>query len=242
MVWKHCENALLRFGVRALEFIETYRISEPELLVSKSTGLLIVKKPSGKYLSWNELYRVLEKINELIEGSSELLREIAKNAGLKEFRIIQPDLSSISFDSPFDIAINIDIDVVKILIVIFSWCYLDKVRKGRYRETAGGIKNNNKLENNKQLLDSELRRNAINPKKESEEPDIPQEVSDSLQEELKDIYKIKQLPSGLLDPGTYENGILKNQVFPAAVELIAGDDPEIEVTVTKSPSDEMDEK
>lgn len=243
MVWKHCENGLLRFGVRSLEFIETYRISEPGILVSKPTGLLIVKKLSGKYLSWDELYRVLEKINELIEGSSELLREIAKNAGLKEFNIIQSDLSSISFDSPFDIAINIDIDVVKILIVIFSWCYLDKVRKERYRKTAGGINNNNnKLDNNNQLLDSELRRNAINPKKESEEPDVPQEVSDSLQEELKDIYKIKQLPPGLLAPGSFESGILKNQVFPAAVELIAGDDPEIEVKVTKSHSDEKDEK
>lgn len=242
IVWKHKENNLLRFGVRALEFIETYKISDIEIIVKKSPGILTVKKTSEKYLSWKELYRILEKINELVEGSSELLIEIAKSAGLKEFKIIQPTLSSITFDSPFKIDIKIDFDVAKILNVIFSWCYLGKVRKERYKVLTGGIRNDINFENNKQLLEFELRRNAINPKKESEEPDVPSDISEPLKEELKDIYKIKQLPSDLFAPGSYENGILKNQVVSQAEELIAGDDPEIEVTVTKIPSDEPNEK
>ncbi len=193
MVWKHHENDLLRFGVRALKFIETYKIIQEDIFVSKSTELLIVKKPSGKYLSWKQIYRILDKINELIHGSSELLIEIAKIAGLKEYRIIQPSISSISFDSPFDIKINIDFDVAKVLNVIFSWCFLGKARKERYEEITPIIKNGIKLENNKELLEIELRRNAINPKKETEEPDVPQDVSDSLREELKDIYRISSV-------------------------------------------------
>jgi hypothetical protein len=238
MVWKHYENGLLRIGVRALQFIQTYKISKAEILISRPTGLLTVKKISGTFLSWKELYRILEKINELIGGSSELLNEVAKIIEIKEFKIIQPDVSSISFDSPFDIKINIDVNVAKILNVIFKWCFLGKARKERYKETTKAIKEENK----KELLEFEQRRNAINPKKESDEPDIPQDVSDSLRKELEGVYKIKQLPSDLLAPGSYENGILRNQVFPPAEELIAGDDPEIEVAVKKRSTDNLEKK
>ena len=188
MVWKHHENELLRFGVRALQFIEKYKIPKTEILFSKPTGLLIVNKISGKYLSWNEFYRILDKINELIEGSSELLTEIAKIAGLKEFRVMQSDVSSIKFDSPFDIKLNVDVDVAKILDVIFSWCYLGKARKERYKETTKGIKDRIKLGNKKELLDFELRRNAINPKKESDEPEVPKDLSELASRRTKEIY------------------------------------------------------
>jgi len=110
--------------------------------------------------------------------------------------------------------------------------------KDRYRKEPKRTKKKNKIEEKRQL-ELEYRRNALKPKKETEESaPIPRRLSASLRKQLKDALDLKKLPRNLLGTGSPERGIIKNQLIPAAVELVAGDDPEIEVEVKENSSDE----
>ena len=79
LVWKkRDDNNLMRFGVRALEFIENYRISEEKLILARPRSLIIVRKTSETGIAWRELQRIIEKIAELIEAAMMLLYSIAE--------------------------------------------------------------------------------------------------------------------------------------------------------------------
>jgi hypothetical protein len=80
-------------------------------------------------------------------------------------------------------------------------------------------------------------RHALKSRPGRTKPSIPKEISFPLEEQIKDSLNIKELPSPLFDSGSPESGILNEQLIPAAIELVAGDDPDIEVEVKEGSSE-----
>ena len=89
----------MRFGVRALEFIANYQILEEKIISTRPTGLLVVKRISKKHIDWRELYRLITKINQLIDATMDLIYSIGKLSN-KTVDLSTPAISYIKFESP----------------------------------------------------------------------------------------------------------------------------------------------
>jgi hypothetical protein len=247
LVWKkRSENNLMRFGIRALEFIENYRISVEEIIVERPKSLLQVRKISEYGISWRELQRIIAKTDEMIEAATVLLYSIAEVAKI-ELKLEPPILSSIKFSSPGFVKINIDLDVGNLTKVVLEkiqfWGIDKKRRMEEIRklsiENDGTELHNDTITIKNISLQIENLRNAVKFRRELIESGIPQEIANSVFREAMRCLGIKQLPSHISKPGSLEYGIIIDRLIPAVTELVAGDDPEIEVKVKKIPSDKQ---
>jgi len=87
-----------------------------------------------------------------------------------------------------------------------------------------------KLENT--LREIEIIRSAIKVGREAIELGISREVADSLVGSVMRTLNFEQVHFPLFEPGSLERGILTDRLLPAVAELVAGDDPDIEVDMT----------
>jgi len=228
IVWKRRYENHFRFGVRALEFISNYLISKDKPIFFRPTGLLVVQRTTEDNIDWRELYRIMTKINQLIDATSDLLDSIANIANSK-VKFAPPLISSIKFGSPGDVKVKVDLGVAEIIKIALDKAQLWRLEKDRLKSENRG----NELKNS--LLELEVLRNAVKFRNEAIESGVNQELANSLFGlVIMKALNIDRLPPNLFESGSLENGILTERLLPAALELVAGDAPNMNVTVQES--------
>jgi hypothetical protein len=227
IVWKRRYENHFRFGLRALDFIANYLISKEDI-IPRPTSLLIVQRNVGDNIDWEELYRMMTKINQLIEASSDLLDTVARISNRK-LKLEKPFISSIKFGSPGDIQVKVDLGAAEVMKIALDKAQLWKLEKERFKLENRGkdIKNS--------LLEIELIRNAVKLRKEVIESGISSDVANLLFGcVIKKALDIEELPDSLFESGSLETGILLDRLLPAALELVAGDAPNINVEIQEN--------
>lgn len=233
-IWKHSEGNRTRFGVRAFEFIAKYQIIKKEVAITRPTGIIIVKKFSKGDIFWGELYRILRKIDELMDASKSLLDSIAKIADI-DIKLATPVLLSIKFSSPGEIQVKADLGIAEVIKLALQKAQLWKLEKDRYKAENRGKEIDNSLR------EIEALRNAVRLRKEAIDSGIAENIADSLfYSTIMKALNVSQLPSPLFERNSLESGILTDRLLPAAAELKAGDDPDIEIEVKENSSDESE--
>lgn len=236
LVWHKLENNIVKVGVRAVEFVSSYKITEETLYSDKPSGLLIVKKTSEEGLTWRELYDLMGKVEKLLDASSELLKHVADMINRK-VTFSPPVISSIKFSSPGELNVIIDWKVFALLIALIKVLQYWSIEKDRLKEQNRTIKLNNDMHE----IQIEFARKAIKSKKAAK-LEIIKQLLDALPGWVKGVLNIDDLPSTLFKPGSLENQMFTEQLLPVAADLIGGDDPDIEVEVKENSSDEPEEK
>ena len=188
-------------------------------------GLLKLSRSVDGDIDWNEIFRVLDKTDELIVAVSALIYTLDELIQ-SNVKLASPVLSSIKFGSAGDASIKVDFGIAEFLRLIIEKIQFGKLEKQRYRIE------NRKLELEAANLEIETIRNAINFKKELQDSILSEKVIAELPETIKRVFNIIQLPAGLLDEGSLELAILNERVIPAATELVAGDDTDFDVEVS----------
>lgn len=225
LVWRKHKDTSTRIGIRAIEFVAKYQFLDEEVDIQRLRGLLKITRTVDGDLDWNEIYRVFDKTDELINALSAFmytLDELIKS----DVRLARPVLSSIKFGSVGDAQIKVDLGIAEILRLIIEKLQFGRLEKHRYRVE------NKKLELEVANLEIETIRNAVNLKKELHDPEMTEKIIAELPETVKRVFNIEQLPAGLLDEGSPERAILNERVIPAATELVAGDDTDFDLEVS----------
>jgi hypothetical protein len=228
LVWKKVDNKHIRFGVRAIEFIETYRITEDKIRPSRIMGKLIVRESSQIEISWQEIYNLMAKTEKLIDAASGLLKHIAKVINI-DVKISAPALSSIKFSSPGELIVIIDYKLIALLIILIRVIQHWRVEKERRKEEV----RSDRLDNDMKEIEIEFARKAIKSKKVFE-LDIIKQLLNEIPAWVKNVLNVTNLPSNLFEPESLEKGILKEQLLPVAVDMIAGDNPTMQVEVKEN--------
>lgn len=228
LVWRRPYENQMRFGVRALEFIANYQISEEEIISARPTSLLILQRISEDDIDWRELYRIMTKINQLIDATMDLIFSIGKISNTK-VKLVTPTISYIKFGSPGEVQVKIDLGVAETMKVALEKAQMWKLEKERFKK-----ENRSKdLENS--LLQIEVLRNAVKFRKEAIESGIPPHMANSLFGlTIMKALDIKELPDNLFELGSLESGILNDRLMPAALELEAGDAPNTKVEIQET--------
>ena len=228
LVWRNHdqkENGT-KLGVRAFEFIARYRLEEEVLDISRLIGVLEISREQEGILVWEDIYRVFEKTNQLLDAVNALIHSIDDVLDSK-VHIARPVLMSVNFGSPGELQTKVDFgfaEILKVLIEMFKYWSLDR---NRYKEE--NIKR--QLENAN--LSIEVARNVINFHKEAEEIGMADDAIAALLEPVKRVFGLKRLPKNLFNVGTPERGVLTERVIPVVAELVAGDDPDFKIEVYK---------
>jgi hypothetical protein len=236
LVWSKWDNNLIRFGVRAVEFVSGYGISEEKMPVDDLTGILTVRKTSEVGLSWKELYNLMGKIEKLLDASSELLKYVADITNRK-VKVSPPVISSIKFSSPGELNVIIDWKVFALLIPLIKIVQHWRIEKDRLKEEN----RNMKLDNDMREFQIEFARKTLKSRKAGDS-EITKQLLAALPSWVKTVLHIDDLPPALFKPQNLESRMAKEQLLPVAADLIGGDDPEIKVEAKESSSNEPEEK
>jgi hypothetical protein len=236
LIWKKDEENQIRFGVRAIEFITKYQIVKEKIIIDKFMGQLILRKNSKGDISWNEIYNLVAKMEKLIDASSCLLNRIGKTIN-RDVKISSSVLSSIKFSSPGELIVFVDWKMIGLIIVLIRIIQLWRLEKDRFKQEIRTIS----LDNDMRELQIEIARKAIRSRKKID-LDIIRQVLSEIATWIKRIFNIKDLPSNLFESESLEKGIIQEQLLPVLLDLIAGDDPQIEIEAKESSVDELEKK
>jgi hypothetical protein len=228
-----------KLGARSLEFIAKYRSTDlPE--ENRLNGMLVIARDIGGTISWGQLFRILEKTDEILNATDDLIYSLG-DALKKEIRIAKPVLYSIKFSSPGETQIKIDFGVADIIKIIFEKLQFLGLEKQRRKAEVRKLE----LENQKQELENknfslEILRNALNLKREIDDEAFLDGVINSLSKTLMKTLGVRNFPPGIFGEESPERGILRNRVIPPAAELIGGDDPDFTVKATTDETNDQD--
>jgi len=226
VVWITQHEGIIKFGVRAFEFIAKYQKFEDSSIDLRLTGIIRITYQKSGILKWEDVNRIVEKTNLLLDSVTELfytLNDILET----NLKIPRPILVFIKFGSPGGVEIKVDFgiaDVIKIVLEKFQFWGLEKKR---YREE------NRKLELENQNLEIELLRNVINLRKEMPGVDFIDAIVDNITDKIKKIFKVDKLPADFFGEESLEKSILQKRIIPSAIELAAGDDTDVEIISSK---------
>lgn len=224
LVWAQTDRNFLRFGLRAVEFIANFSVKIPEDASPRPTNLFTMRRRSETSMSWSELFRVLSKTDELFSATEAFIHAVAELAG-RRILLVSPTVTSIKFASPGDVQIKIDFGVAEIIKVVFEKLRFWGDQKRRSKAET------RKMEPENANLEIEVMRNALKLKKEAAETGLSAEVIGELITPALEVIGERKMPSKLLSPASLEAGIVRERLLPAAAELIAGDDPEFDVSI-----------
>jgi hypothetical protein len=217
LVWRKHAEENSRIGVRAIEFIARYRKKEEERLVFRLTGIFRISKSIDGKLEWEEFERVVGKTDQLLDATESLIYATAEHASV-DIELARPIVHTIRYGSPGETQIKIDFGVADIIRTV-----LEKVQfwgMEKRRQQLGNVN-----------LEIEAVRNAVNLRKELAEQGISDEVANEIMGPMIKVLGIQELPPGIFSREGLERGILDDRLLPAAVELVAGDNPDIEIDV-----------
>lgn len=216
LVWRRRIENQPRLGLRALQFVATYRRSPVREHISRPTAILRMTHTSDEQLTWHEFYRILGQLNKLVESAALLLDTLARSVGV-ELHLASSMLKSIALGSPGDIQIKVDFGVGEILNVLSDLRFWGQDKRKRDLENAN--------------LQIEVARNAVKLGTEARSAGVPPEVTRALLSSCMHTLGVARLPDDLFSTNSLESGIVREQLLPAAAELKAGDNPDIEIAV-----------
>ena len=224
VVWRNHLNGSTELGVRATEFISRFAASDSEVGEVRATGELIVDYSPPAEVHWRNLHRILDAVDELLIGSSDLLYSIDEVLGTN-LLLANPTVASMLVPGSDGIKLKIDIGCAEVLQVVFEKLEIWGLRKRRLEPRSGQIE--------MALINSriEVLRNVVNLRQESEAAGLVQAIVDGLVPALPRVFELAEFPQDLLAASSPERAILASRVLPAAIELLAGDDPSLEIRV-----------
>ncbi len=224
VVWRNHLNGSTELGVRATEFISRFAASDSEVGEVRATGELIVDYSPPAEVHWRNLHRILDAVDELLIGSSDLLYSIDEVLGTN-LLLANPTVASMLVPGSDGVKLKIDIGCAEVLQVVFEKLEIWGLRKRRLEPRSGQIE--------MALINSriEVLRNVVNLRQESEAAGLVQAIGDGLVPALPRVFELAEFPQDLLAASSPERAILASRVLPAAIELLAGDDPSLEIRV-----------
>lgn len=225
LVWRKHQVDSTRMGIRAIEFIAKYQVSDERIDIQRLKGLLQITREMEGRLEWDDFYRVFDKTDELLDAVSDLIYSIDEFLN-SDIRLARSVLSSMKFGSSGDAQIKIDLGIAEILKLVVEKLQFWGVEKRKYKAET------RKIELEVANLEIETIRNAIHLKHDYPELGVTEAVISELPETVKRVFNVTQLPPGLFDNGSPERSILSERVIPATTELVAGDDPDFDIEVT----------
>ncbi len=224
LVWRKHQDTITRMGLRAIEFVAKYRLVEEDILEFRLKGLLRVSKTPDGELEWREFYRVFAKVDELLDATGSLIYAVADYAST-EITLAKPIIHSIRYGSPGETQIKIDFGVADIIRTVIEKIQFWGLEKKKFRQE------DRKRELENANLEIEVVRNAVNLRREILEQGLSEEVASEMMAPMRRVLGIKELPADSFSPESLERGILNDRLLPAATELVAGDDPDIDIEV-----------
>jgi len=222
VVWRNHLNGSTEVGVRATEFISRFAIEEEVQDPGRLTGILrVLYSPAGE-IKWLNLHRISDAINELLIGASDLLYSMDEVIGTN-LVIANPMIASLAFPEPGEIELKIDVACAEVLGVVFEKLEMWGLRKRTVEQKAGQLEMS--------LINSriEVLRNVVNLRQESEAAGLVDAIVDGLEIPLIRLFNLSDMPPNLLEGASPERAILASRVLPAAIELLAGDDPDLDI-------------
>ena len=127
IVWKRFEEGMTRIGVRAMEFVAKYRSQEEEQIIYRPSKVLRVRHEMGDALSWDILYGIFTKIDELIKSAEDLIYSLEEIYEV-EVHLRPSVLKSIKFSSPGETSVKVDFGIAEILRLI-----IEKTNSGDFK-------------------------------------------------------------------------------------------------------------
>jgi len=239
VVWRKHHEEATRLGVRSLEFIGKYKISDTKIELTRLKGTLIITRQEGGDLRWDNLFRILSKSDEFINSLTDLIYSVDEHVGA-DVRLASPILGLIRFGSPGEVQVKVDFGIAELARMVIEklqfWGlekkkYLAEIRKLDLENERSGLENK-KLALETDQLTIDLLRNVINYRKELQEFGLTESIVDEVRNYLTGLFGLNQLPKGIFDTDSLEFAILKERVLPAAAELIGGDDSAFGVNVS----------
>ena len=232
IVWRQHNKESTRLGIRSMEFVAKYRIQPDEVEKLRAARILRVQRKLSGDLEWENIYGILERINELIHSASDLLYTLEDVYGV-EVHIRRPLLKSIEFASPGDVQVKIDFGVAEIIRVVLEKMQFWGLQKRKLRaEVESQELNNEATALANANLKMEILRNAVKTVKEAQDDGLKNAIIGELKKLLPSLLVSQNLLKDAFSPGSPEIGILSERILPASADLVAGDDADFEADVT----------
>ncbi len=238
-VWRKHQEDSTRVGVRALEFVGKYRISDTKYDATRLSGKFFISRSTEEDIVWENLIRILSKSDEFLNAIADLLYSVRNLIG-SDVRLASPVVESINFGSPGEAQIKVDFGIAELAKLVIEklqfWSldkrkYLAEVKKLEIENERAALDNKKlALENSNLTID--FLRNAINLTKDIQDQTLVQSLIGGVKGILRDIFKVRQLPLEAFETNSPELAILTKRVIPAGAELVGGDDPDFDITVT----------
>jgi len=228
VVWKQHdqEGNSTSLGVRAFEFIANYQLTEDNVSVSRLTGVIQISREEDGVLEWENMYRVFDNTNQLLDAVSDLIYSLSEVLDSK-VSVARPVLTSIKFGSPGELQAKVDFGVAEIVRVLIEKVQYWSLDRKRF------IEENRKRELENANYSIEVIRNAINLRKEALDVGMTDDAVTAILRPIKGVFNINEIPRDLFGEGTLERGVLTERVIPVVAELVAGDDPDFKISVHK---------
>jgi hypothetical protein len=225
-IWRQHGQDSTRIGVRALSFIDTFRLTQDEIRKKRLTGTLRISRDNEGSIEWVSLFAILSKTDELLRAIGDLLFTL-EDVLQSEITVSQPVLKSIEFSSPGSFELKLDAGVSDILKTILEFVKEIRLWGLQKRKFAAEVE---EKELNNANLKIEFIRNVINLGKEIYETHISPEMVAALRKLIPALFD-RKAANELFGPGSPEMGILSKRILPATADLIAGDDPEYKLEI-----------
>jgi hypothetical protein len=237
IVWrKHKQNST-RLGVRAMEFLAKFRVREVQKEIRKTKSLRL-KRSETIDLDWDNIYGVLEKVNEVIKSATDLFY-VFEDLYEVDIYLARSQLEFIRFGSPGDTSIKLDFGIAEILRVLLEKIQFWGLQKRQLRvEIEGSELNNEAIRLANANTKIEMIRNAVKLSKEVDDDQLGEDIANGIKELLPNILGVGRIMEDTFSPGSPENAILEERLIPASMNLVAGDDTEYSLNVENEEKDE----
>ena len=194
-------------------------------------GNLVLRREEKGELQWRHLLQVLERTDELLHATEDLLYSVGELVG-RDVTIAPPLLVTIKYGSPGLTQIKIDFGIAEILKVIVENLLFHKQKKAKLLAEI----ENQKLQNEEKKLEVaarriEVSRRAIELHREMDRAGVEEKVVKAIMSPIQKALGMEGLPADLFEKGTLERSIVEERLLPAVLDIVAGDDLSYDLSV-----------
>jgi PilZ domain len=230
IVWRNHEQNSTRLGMRAMEFLAKYRLHEVQREI-RTTKSLRIKRSEISDLDWDNIFGVLERVNEVIKSATDLFY-ILEDLYEIEINLARPQLEFIKFGSPGDTSIKLDFGIAEILRVLLEKIQFWGLQKRQLKaEIIGHELSNEAIRLANANTKIEMIRNAVKLSKEVDDAQLGENIANGIKDLVPNILGVRRIKPETFSQGSPEKAILDERLIPASANLIAGDDTEYSVNI-----------
>lgn len=227
-VWRQRLEKNTRFGIRAPELIANYRLKPDEIALERLQGSIVVSRSVEGPIEWTSLYTALMRTNELLKGVVDLVYTLEELMGA-DITLAEPVLKSIKFSSPGAFEIMLDQAVSLIMSKLknlFERIFFFGLYKRRLRAQVENIE----LDAAKKKVD--LVRDAFQLGEDIRNSELTSQAASAIITLIPYLFATNRpIPKEMFAPDSPEMAIITNRIVPAAMGLLADDDPEYMIQI-----------